>query len=88
MKVFQIEISELDEKILSHVLIDPQQWVKDAVINKVANSKERSLIEAQSKLIADPEIDSMPANEESLLNLYFSRPYYMNRAQREAQGEE
>jgi hypothetical protein len=83
MKVIQIEISELDEKVLQHDLLDVQKWMQDAANGKISNVKTRLLKEAQEKLFKDPEIESIPASEEGCLELYFSRPYYKNRLQRE-----
>jgi len=82
MKI-QIEISDLDEKTLQHDLLDVQQWVQSAVDGKVNNIKKRLLKEAQEKLFADQEIETIPATEDGLLNLYFTRPYYKDRKRRE-----
>lgn len=83
MKIIQIEISELDEKILQHDLLDIQQWVNDAIAGKINNVTKRLLKEAQEKLFADSEIESIPATVQGCVELYFSRPYYKNRADRE-----
>lgn len=83
MKTIQVTIQDLDETALEHDLLSVQQWVQDAIDGKINNVKKRLLKEAQEKLFADPEITSIPATEEGLLTLYFSRPYYKNRVQRE-----
>jgi len=85
MKIIQIEISDLDEKILQHDLLSVQQWVQGAVDGKINNVKKRLLKEAQEKLFNDAEIQSIPASEEGCLQLYFSRPYYKNRVDRESE---
>ena len=82
----QVEISDLDEKVLQHDLLEVQRWVHDAVNGKINNVKKRLLKEAQEKLFSDPEIDSIPATEEGLLTLYFSRPYYKNREEKEIEN--
>ncbi len=82
MKI-QIEINDIEEKVLKHDLLDIQQWVQDAVNGKINNIKKRLLKEAQEKLFVDPEIDSIPAAESGFLELYFSRPYYKDRTKRE-----
>jgi len=83
MKIIQIEISDLDEKVLQHDLLDVQKWVQDAANGKINNVKKRLLKEAQEKLFSDPEVQSIPASEEGCLELYFSRPYYKKRETRE-----
>ena len=82
----QVEISDLDEKVLQHDLLEIQRWIQDAVNGKINNVKKRLLKEAKEKLFSDPEIDSIPATEEGLLTLYFSRPYYKNREEKEIEN--
>jgi hypothetical protein len=82
MITIQVSINELDEKILKHELLDIQAWVQDAVNGKVNNIKNRLLKEAQEKLFEDKEVQSIPGNVEGMLELYFSRPYYLNREQK------
>jgi len=82
MKI-QIEINDLDQKILQHDILDVERWVQDAISGKINNVKKRLLKEAQEKLFADEEVDFMPATESGLLELYFSRSYYKSRTQRE-----
>lgn len=82
MKLIQIEISDLNEKILKHDLIDVQQWVQDALNGKINNIKIRLLKESQCALFNDHDVESIPASEEGCIELYFSRPYYKNRIER------
>jgi hypothetical protein len=85
MKTIQVTIEDLEEKILQNELLDIQKWVQDAVDGKINNVKKRLLKEAQEKLLADPDVESIPATVEGMLELYFSRPYYKNREQRESE---
>ena len=85
MITIQISIDELDEKVLKHELLDIQKWVQDAIDGKINNIKKRLLKEAQEKLFADPKIESIPASQEGLLNLYFSQQNYKNREQKESE---
>ena len=82
MKI-QIEISDLDQQVLQHDILDVERWIQDAVNGKINSVKKRLLKEAQEKLFADEEIQSIPATENGLLELYFSRSYYKNRIQKE-----
>jgi len=79
MKIIDITIEDLDEKILEHDLINIQKWAQDAINGKINNVKKRLLKEAQEKLFADPDIAAIPATEKECIELYFSRPYYENR---------
>ena len=85
MITIQTSIDELNEKVLKHELLDIQKWVQDAIDGKINNIKKRLLKEAQEKLFADPKIESIPASQEGLLNLYFSQQNYKNREQKESE---
>jgi len=87
MKTIQAAIEDLEEKILQNELLDIQKWTQDAIQGKIGNIKARLLKEAQEKLLADPDIESIPATVEGMLELYFSRPYYLNRQQKEQQQQ-
>lgn len=83
MKTFNLEISDLDNSILENDLLDVHEWIRLALVGKISSVKSRLMKEAQEALIRDPDIQTMPATEEGILELYFSRPYYKNRAQRD-----
>ena len=87
MKTIQVTIEDFDEEVLKHDLLDPQDWLQQAVIGKIHNVKQRALKEAQQALFNDPEVTSIPASAEGCLQLYFSRPYYKNRAARDAEQQ-
>lgn len=83
----KITLTEFDYKVLQHQLLSAEEWAQIALEGKINNVKQRLLKEAQEALIADEEIGTMPATTEGLLELYFSRPYYKNRQQREAEEQ-
>lgn len=83
MKTIQLEIQDFECNVLEADLLDVEVWIKEALQGKINNVKSRLLVRAQAALLSDPEITSIPASEEGLLNLYFSRPYYKNRSQRD-----
>lgn len=79
----KITLTEFDYKVLQHQLLSTEEWSQLALDGKINNVKKRLLKEAQEALLKDEEIDTIPATTEGLLELYFSRPYYKNRQQRE-----
>ncbi len=83
----KITLTEFDYKILQHQLLSAEEWSQSALDGKINNVKKRLLREAQEALLIDEEIGTMPATIEGLLELYFSRPYYKNRQQREAEEQ-
>ena len=78
-------LSDLDEKVLKNDLLDIQGWVDGAIEGKINNCKKRMLAEWQPKLLADPEVTSLPANEADLINLIVSRADYKDRASRDVE---
>lgn len=83
-----IEISAIDLKCLKNDLMDPEDWFVKALKGKINNCKKRLIKEWYPKLMKDPNIDTIPANEEDLLILIFSRPDYKNRTAREVEESE
>ena len=83
----KITLTEFDYKILQHQLLSAEEWSQSALDGKINNVKERLLREAQEALLIDEEIGTLPATIEGLLELYFSRPYYKNRQQRQAEEQ-
>ena len=82
-----LEISGTDKKCLENDLLSIEGWIKDAIIGKINNCKKRLIKEWQQKLMTDPNVDSIPANEDSLIELVTSRPYYENRIDRDEREE-
>ena len=78
-----VTISDIDEKVLKNDLLDIQEWVQGAIEGKVNNCKKRMIAEWQPKLFADPDVESIPADETALINLVVARDDYENRVQRE-----
>ena len=83
----KITLTEFDYKVLQHQLISAEEWSQLALDGKINNVKKRLVREAQEALIADEEIDIIPATTEGLLELYFSRSYYKDRQQREVEEQ-
>lgn len=81
-------LTELEEKILKNDLVDIQSWVDGAIEGKINNCKKRMLSEWQPKLLADPEVESIPATEEGIINLIVARADYKDRASRDAESTE
>ena len=80
-------LTEFDYKVLQHQLLSAEKWLQLALDGKINNVKKRLLKEAQEALIADEEINTIPATTDGLLALYFSRPYYKNRQERDLEEE-
>lgn len=82
MITIQIQISEFDEKVLKHEMVDVQNWVQSAINGKINKVKTRLSQTAQSELFNDPNINSIPATVSGSISLYFDQSYYQNAEQR------
>lgn len=81
-----INITDDEVKYLENDLLDINQWVEDAVKGKISKCKGRMIAEWQPKLLADSEIESIPATESGLLATITSHKDYKNRADRESEA--
>jgi len=80
------ESSKTDDLCADNDLLDKKEWLKNAWIGKVNKCKKRLIREWQSKLMNDPGVDTIPANEEDFIKLVTSRPDYKNRVKREKEA--
>ena len=80
-------LTSMEESVLKNDLLDIQDWVDQAINGKVNNCKKRMLAEWNPKLTADPDVESIPANDDDLIALIIARDDYKNRATREAEQE-
>lgn len=79
----EIMLSETDKVCLLSDLLEIEDWILKAIAGKINKCKTRFIREWQKKLMADPDVESIPANEEDFINLVISRPDYKTRAERE-----
>lgn len=85
-----MEITEVDKIYLKHWLAGDEgiiNWIVGAVLGKINNRKKEFFTEWQQKLMADPTVDSIPANEDEFRNMVISRPDYKDREQRDEEME-
>ena len=80
-----VNISDHNEKVLLHDLLDINPWVQAAVDGKINNCGKRMAAEATAVLKADNSVTSMPATDQGLQEALLARSDYKNRAQREAE---
>lgn len=76
-------ISNRKEKCLKNDLLDIKDWVDKAIEGKINNCKKRMINEWMPKLMADPNVTEIPANEDALIDFITARPDYKNRVDRE-----
>ena len=77
-------ISTIEESVLKNDLLDIQDWWDKALVGKINNCKKRMIQQWHPKLMADPSVESIPANEDDLVALIVARDDYKNRVERDA----
>lgn len=80
-----VDIPDADALALKNDLVDIDDWVQKAVRGKVANCRSRMVTEWLPRLMADPEVLSIPAQENEMLALIVARPDYLDRVERDAE---
>ena len=83
MDIAKRTLTTLEELVLKNDLLDVGEWVEKAIDGKVNNCKKRMIAEWTPKLNADDSVESIPANEEKLIELIVARDDYKNRADRD-----
>ena len=85
MANFTVTISDLDIKALEDDLLDIDEWIQGAVSGKINNCKKRMVRNWQQKLFNDPNVDSIPATADAMIEYVIGRDDYKNRITREAE---
>lgn len=78
-----IDLTDAEMAILAHDLLDPEQWIRDAVTGKITACMSRMAQEAQRILMADPAVTTMPTHPEAQIAELIKRPDYKTRKQRD-----
>jgi len=73
-----------EETVLLNDLLDIQVWVDNAIDGKVNNCKKRMIRDWQPKLTVDPDVESIPADDDKLIALIVARDDYKTRVERDA----
>ena len=82
-----VNISDHNEKVLLHDLLDIDAWVQAAVDGKINNCGHRMAQEATTGLKADASVENMPATDEGLQKALLARDDYKDRAARDAASD-
>jgi len=80
-----IEISDVEVLCLQNDLLDIDDWILKAVAGKINNCKKRMIRDWIPRLMADPDLTSIPSDEDALIQSIVDRDDYMNRQEREDQ---
>jgi hypothetical protein len=82
---FTVTISDMNMKILANELLDVDDWIQMAMDGKLQSVKTRMIADWHIKLLADPDVESIPAHDDALINMVLARDDYKTAVQREAE---
>jgi len=88
MKKLSVEITDLEWEAFVDTVLDPQQWVEDAVRAKVGKCIGRVVKKEQQRLLDDPAVETIPATIDGILRSHFAQSDYKNRSEREGLMEQ
>lgn len=83
-----IEVTDTQLAALKDSLVDPEQWIRDALAGKLANCEKRLDDKWRPLLDADPEVQTVPADRGKRIELVMKRPEYQDRAARIEAGKD
>lgn len=81
---YSVDITDEQQKILEHDLLDIKDWINKAIQGKVNNCLKRAANECRQILKNNPNA-MVPANDVTAAFALFSSKHYKNRVQREAE---
>jgi hypothetical protein len=86
MDITKRTLTSTEETVLKNDLVDIQVWVDGAIDGKIANCKKRMILEWNPRLTADPDVESIPADDDKLIALIIARDDYKTRTERDAEN--
>ena len=87
MDIKKRTLTSTEETVLLDSLVDIQDWVDAAIDCKFNNCKKRMINEWHPKLTADPDVESIPADDDKLIAVIIARDDYKTRTERDAEQD-
>ena len=84
MDIKKRTLTSTEETVLLDSILDIQAWVDDAIDGKINNCKKRMINEWHPKLTADPDVESIPADDDKLIAVIVARDDYKTAKERDA----
>ena len=81
---YKITGSDLDHKVMADIFEDPQEWLQKIYNTEVAKRRKNLMIKKTAEDVANPEVSTIPADEDTILDSVFSVPGYKNVAEKKA----
>ncbi len=85
MKTITITLTDLQWQAMADIVVDPETWAKEATTSKMHSCIEKVVAKEQKRLLEDPNVETIPATVEGILQSHFEQPGYKTRAERRAE---
>lgn len=83
-----LEIEEVHMKALNWRLIDPKQWIKNAIVGQIAHARDE-MIEKEMKRVQGKEVGMPPSmKKEDLIEWLVTQPDYKTATQRQEEARQ
>lgn len=79
-----VALTDADQAILYHDLLDIDVWIQAAVEGKIDNCRTHLLEEARMYYFTSSHLTTMPADRDVLIAEYIHTDGYRNRAEKDA----
>ena len=86
MDIKKRTLTTTEKTVLLNDLLDIQDWVDRAIDGKINNCKKRMIAEWHPRLTADPDVETIPADDDKLIELIIARDDYKTRSERDAEN--
>ena len=67
-KTFTVTITDAEEKAFYWEVVDPEEWVENAVKNKCRKVMDRLYDQEVKRMTDDDSVTSIPADKETVIN--------------------
>lgn len=66
---YTISLTEAENKALSYIAVDPQEWIQNAASERARIAMEEIFQMEVKKMIEDPNVNEIPADKEMVVLL-------------------
>jgi len=71
-----MDLTDVDVKCILAYVQDLEDWVLGALLGQINRGKKGMIVKYEPIILADPEVATMPATEEGLINMIVARDDY------------
>ena len=66
-KVYTVELTDVQEKVLRHIAYDPQEWIENAIFERCRKAIDEIYKKEVARMVDDPSIQNIPADKNTII---------------------